>query len=91
MLFVVVFMLIVVCEVFLGVKLGQNIAAFTEEVVSGVIIVLAVVFLAATAVVIAYYCVVDYLVEKQWVLEGYQQKKQIGRLRNMRIIPVDMD
>jgi hypothetical protein len=57
-----------------------------------VVIVIAVVFLAATALVIVYYCTKDYLLEKIWILEGFKMRKRSeGRVRNMEIIPVDLD
>jgi hypothetical protein len=55
------------------------------------IFVVAALFLAVTTVMVVHTCARDYLIERQWILEGYRKTKPAGRLRQIPIVPVDLD
>jgi hypothetical protein len=91
LLFVAVLAMIIGCLIFLGLKLTSGELDFTENLMGGVMVIFAMVFLGAGGAVIVYYATVDFLLEKGWVLEEYGSGRARGELRNMEIIPVDMD
>lgn len=87
MLYIFLSIIIFAGIIFMIIKITNNDINFEQDLTAGIIIICGLIFLTAALITIIYYCLVDYLLNKSWILLSYQKKD----VRNMEIIPVEND
>lgn len=71
--------------------MGSGEVDFSQEIILGSILASVAIFLLVIAVIVVHACSKDYLIEKQWIFDGYRKSKPEGRLRHIPVVPVDID
>lgn len=90
-LYLAVLLIVIGTVSYLGYQLASGKVDFNRDTVLGAILASAAMFMLVVAVLVLHACSRDYLIEKQWVFDGYMKSKPAGRLRHIPIVPVDAD
>lgn len=75
---------------YLAYNTSINPLSYSKQLIISMMTIIAFAFLGFTAILTIYYFVTDYLIERIWTLEGYEQKKrESNRYSRNQIIPED--